>query len=123
MKIRIKGNSVRLRITRSELAQFATEGMISESTRFIKGEFHYFLCVKPDSDGPLSASYAEDTITVWMPESMRNEWINTETVGFEQHMPLGGNQSLFILVEKDFVCLDNPREDQSDQFPNPNAVC
>ncbi len=123
MKIRIKGNSVRLRITRSELAQFAELGIIFESTHFPNAEFHYFLCVKPDSDGPLSASFAENTITVWIPESLRKKWVNTDVVGFEQNMPLPDNQSLFLLVEKDFVCLDNSKEDQSDQFPNPNEVC
>lgn len=123
MKIRIKGNSVRLRVTRSELTLFAEQGMVSESTRFPHAEFHYFLCVKPDSDGPLSASFAENTITVWMPESQRKVWVQTETVGFEQNMPLSENEQLYILVEKDFACLDNTEEDQSDQFPNPNAVC
>jgi hypothetical protein len=32
-------------------------------------------------------------------------------------------QELFLLIEKDFVCLDNTFEDQSDNYPNPNAVC
>lgn len=44
-------------------------------------------------------------------------------VGFNNKMPLDNGEHLFLLVEKDFVCLDNTFEDQSDNFPNPNAVC
>jgi hypothetical protein len=38
-------------------------------------------------------------------------------------MEIGNDKYLFLLVEKDFVCLDNTVEDQSDNYPNPNAVC
>jgi len=30
---------------------------------------------------------------------------------------------LKLLLEKDFVCLDDTDEDQSDQYDNPNAKC
>jgi len=30
---------------------------------------------------------------------------------------------LHLLLEKDFVCLDNTAEDQSDNYPNPNKAC
>jgi hypothetical protein len=38
-------------------------------------------------------------------------------------MPLGNGQSLKLLLEKDFVCLDHTDEDQSDNYPNPNKTC
>jgi hypothetical protein len=39
---------------------------------------------------------------------------DTDKVGF-------GNQAagLHLLIEKDFTCLDNVDEDQSDNYPNP----
>jgi len=49
-----------------------------------------------------------------MPEAMANEWITTDKVGFEYQ-----DEGLFLLVEKDFKCLDNVAEDQSDNYPNP----
>ncbi len=41
---------------------------------------------------------------------------NTDEVGFENEQG-----KLFLLVEKDFTCLDNVSEDQSDNYPNPLA--
>jgi hypothetical protein len=52
-----------------------------------------------------------------MPDLMANEWALTERVGLEHQ-----DNGLFLLVEKDFKCLDNVAEDQSDNYPNPLAV-
>jgi hypothetical protein len=35
-------------------------------------------------------------------------------------MPFFEDNSLYLLVEKDFVCLDETSEDQSDNYENPN---
>nr|WP_209444233.1 hypothetical protein [Pedobacter borealis] len=50
-----------------------------------------------------------------MPEKMVEELVNTDKVGFSN---LSGPVSL--LIEKDFTCLDNVEEDQSDNYPNPH---
>jgi hypothetical protein len=44
------------------------------------------------------------------------EFAETDKVGFE-----GKHGALNLLVEKDFTCLDNVAEDQSDNYPNPLA--
>lgn len=49
-----------------------------------------------------------------MPETMAESWATTDKVGFEET-----TDSLYLLIEKDFQCLDNVIEDQSDNFPNP----
>ena len=43
MKIRIKGNSVRVRLTRSEVDHFAETGYLEESTEFGNSHFLYAL--------------------------------------------------------------------------------
>ena len=58
-----------------------------------------------------------------VPHSIANNWVNSELVGFQNNFKFGNDKELFLLIEKDFVCLDNTFEDQSDMFPNPNAVC
>jgi hypothetical protein len=45
------------------------------------------------------------------------EFVNTDKVGYE-----GTHGNLHLLVEKDFTCLDNVAEDQSDNYPNPLAA-
>ena len=123
MKIRIKGNSIRIRIVKTELDNFGKDGFLEERTEFPNGDLIYRMESKAGIDN-LQADMKGNTITVYMPETMKKEWIDTETVGYRTDMPLGYGKSLFILIEKDFKCLDGEvLEDQSDNFDNPSQVC
>lgn len=119
MKIRIKGNSIRIRLTRSEVDRFGKDGLIEEHTQFGPSQLAYALKQQPQES--MSASFENNTVTVVMPAKWAEEWINTERVGYEYTMPLPNGEELYLLVEKDFVCLDNTTEDQSDNYPNPLA--
>lgn len=119
MKIRIKGNSVRLRLTKSEVATFAQTGFVEEWTNFGSSKLGYVL--RSGEVDQLTAQFETGIVTVWMPRPWALEWTETERVGFEGNMPLPGDQSLYLLIEKDFVCLDDTNEDQSDNYPNPLA--
>jgi hypothetical protein len=123
MKIRIKGNSIRIRIVRTELDSFGKEGYLEERTEFGDNHLTYRLESKAGIDN-LQAAMNGATITVYMPETMKEEWVRSETVGYRNNMDLGGEKNLFILVEKDYKCLDGEvLEDQSDNFDNPSHVC
>ena len=122
MKIRIKGNSLRIRLTKTEIDKFGTEAYLEESTEFGTSTFRYALSVQKELEN-LSASFEGNTITMWVPAWMQKEWVSTDNVGYNHKMPLPDGKELFLLIEKDFVCLDNTFEDQSDNYPNPNAVC
>ncbi len=122
MKIRIKGNSIRIRLTQTEVKNFADIGYIEEATEFIDNKLYYALAASPDVS-ELSAQMVGNKITLLVPENIAQNWITTDLVGFENKFDIGGGKKLFLLVEKDFVCLDNTFEDQNDMFPNPNAVC
>lgn len=123
MKLRIKGNSIRLRLTKTEIINFGKQGSIEDKTSFAGGVlFGYTLQQKPGIT-ELNATFSENRITVFVPETLAQQWISTDIVGFENNMDIGNGQQLFLLIEKDWVCLDNTFEDQSDNFPNPNAIC
>lgn len=123
MKIRIKGNSIRIRIVRTELDNLGKDGFLEERTEFGDTDLIYRLESKAGIDN-LQANMKGNTITVSMPEAMKQEWVDTETVGYRTDMPLNNGGSLFILIEKDFKCLDGEvLEDQSDNFDNPSQVC
>jgi hypothetical protein len=122
MKLRIKGNSIRIRVSKTEVANFEKDGVLNESTFFGTNHFHYCL-KKTNASSTLYSDYQNNCITLYIPEEIATEWTTTDMVGFNHKMPLGNDEHLFLLVEKDFVCLDNTFEDQSDNFPNPNAVC
>jgi hypothetical protein len=118
MKIRIKGNSLRYRLTKSEVDQFIATGYVEEKINFGNSNLYYLL-KKTDSDH-LSASFNNNKITLNFPSSFINKWTDPAQVGFEFYMEIeGSDKPLYLLVEKDFTCLDKTNEDQSDNFPNP----
>jgi hypothetical protein len=118
MKIRIKGNSLRYRLTRPEVEKFHQTGYVEEKIGFVGNSLHYCLCIT--NQEKLSASYYDNQITVYIPASRIEEWKTTEQIGFEEEMKLeGSEETLHLLVEKDFTCLDKITEDQSDNYPNP----
>ncbi|AYL95062.1 DUF7009 family protein [Mucilaginibacter celer] len=116
MKIRIKGNSIRYRLTKTDVANFDRDGYLEETTSFGAQVFKYAL--QRSANTELAAGFNNNCITIYMPIDMAYEWTNTDRVGFEST----GNQ-LYLLIEKDFVCLDNVTEDQSDNYPHPAGVC
>ena len=121
MKIRIKGNSLRIRITRSELMEFRNAGYLDEKTEFGNNSLTYAL-VRNRNGKNLSAEFSENKITMFIPEQLSLEWIETERVGFEHAMETGNGKKLILILEKDYQCLDQVAEDQSDQFQNPRKL-
>ena len=118
MKLRIKGNSVRIRLTKSEVEAFGNEGYLEEQTNFINGTLTYAL---QRYDGEqMSATVFGNKITMQIPAAMAQEWVETNKIGFDYNQPLPDGNTLYMLLEKDFKCLDeNITEDQSDSYDNP----
>ena len=123
MKIRIKGNSLRIRLSRSEVDQFAETGYLEETTEFGNNAFIYALQSR-EGIPALEADYEEGKMTMYVPAPIPAVWAKNETVGYENNMDIGDGRHLFLLLEKDFKCIDAPaHEDQSDNFENPHKVC
>ncbi len=114
MKIRIKNNSVRYRLTQSDVAALIEKGYLEDSVDFGTQKFVYAIDINAGEQ--LAASYTNNTVTLLMPQFMIEELANTDKVGFS-----GESGEVHLLVEKDFTCLDNVAEDQSDNYPNPLA--
>jgi hypothetical protein len=123
MKIRIKGNSIRFRLTKTDIAHIGSKGIIEEKTEFFKSQSFFYCLQKKEGISNLEASYSGNRISIFVPENMVNEWTTTDLIGLENKMDIGEGKTLFLLIEKDFVCLDHTLEDQSDNYPNPNVIC
>jgi len=117
MKIRIKGDSIRFRLTKTEVEELCNKGRIEEVTHFKSNTFTY--AVQQSQAEGLSASMKANTITLYINEAQLQGWDTDNTVGFENVEKLDSNTELSLLLEKDFVCLDQRLEDQSDNYPNP----
>ncbi|MCW5515684.1 DUF7009 family protein [Muriicola sp. Z0-33] len=118
MKIRIKGNAVRLRLTKTEVATLCKTGRIEEKTQFPNGLFTYALLVAEAND-PLAARIIQNTMEIILSKELIKDWETNDKVGFEHSITLDNNEKLSLLVEKDFVCMDETVEDQTDNYPNP----
>lgn len=116
MKIRIKDNSVRIRLTQSEVNALYQDGNISSRTEFLEQAFVY--AVERADVPEVSVEFVENKITLKIPANLLEQMYSTDVVGFE-----GLTGKVKLLLEKDFVCLDNTLEDQSDNYPNPNMKC
>ena len=124
MKLRLRGNSLRLRLTKSEVVQLADAGVVSETTGFgpsPEQQLHYCLRVIPMTSA-LIVTFTERRIEVGLPSFLAQQWMRTEQISLHAEQAIDAEQILSILVEKDFVCLQ-PRvnEDDQDGFPNPKA--
>ncbi|MEM1323478.1 MAG: hypothetical protein AAGG75_24645 [Bacteroidota bacterium] len=122
MKIRIKGNSIRFRLTQSEVRQLQEKGHIGESTRFgptADALFQYRIDSREAGEA-IGARYCSHTISVLIPEEQIAHWASSAQVSLRQQMQVSATEQLDILIEKDFKCLtDRPGEDESDHFPHP----
>lgn len=122
MKIRIKGNSIRIRLSKSEVALFAQEGYLEEKTDFGNNSLSY--AVKSTEDKTMSAQFNDNAITLMVPQHLLQQWASTNLVSLEYNLPVNNENNLYLLLEKDFKCIDAVvTEDQSDYFENPSKSC
>jgi hypothetical protein len=122
MKLRIRDNSIRLRLTRREVETLREDGLVSCRTAFPGGrDFQYLLESNPASVNP-AAFFSDCIMTVRLPETTVLAWATTEQVSIRGEQLLDDGEKIDILVEKDFTCLA-PREgeDESDMYPHPDA--
>lgn len=118
MKLRVKGNSIRVRLTKTEVDNICKGNTLEERTIFGDDIFRYEL-KQSNVASELSATFKSGTITMFLPPSLIQDWNSNDTVGFNATTKDG----LYILVEKDFKCLDETTEDQSDNYENPHITC
>jgi len=123
MKLRIRGDSMRLRLKRSEVDQLAAGTSIVEETHFPDAVLTYRLDVSEDSS--FSATFDNSTLLVSLPISKVLDWASTDEVSLFTEQKLSGSGALSLLIEKDFKCLEPGHhrdcEDDEDTFPHPGA--
>ena len=115
MKLRIRGNSLRLRLTQTEVAELVRIGKVDNRTQLgqdpalalvLRLQLSAFRLVP-------GVEFDAGRITVSLPEVEAKSWARENEVGIYNEQPWG----LKLSVEKDFQCLDQrPNEDDSDAF-------
>ena len=122
MKLRLRGDSLRLRLTQLEVAVLRNQNWWQDaSTLGPDGGPRVVYRVESADVAKPAVSFTpgiETVITVMLPIADVVIWAESSKAGLYFDAPWG----LKVTVEKDFQCLD-PRhdEDESDNYDNPNV--
>jgi len=123
MKLRIRENTIRLRLKKAEVDRLAAGQAIVEKTVFPDSVLTYRLDIA--SDGKFSASFHDGSLAVCLPEQEVTQWAQNDQVSIVAEQALRNAGTLSLLIEKDFQCLapghNRPGEDDIDTYPHPDA--
>ena len=120
MKLRIQGDSLRLRVSPSEVKRLFASGRIEETIHFgcnQEARFTYALELKPQA-GSISTRCLPQEVTVLVSAADARRWADGSEVGLYGETRLSHGM-LQLAVEKDFACLDKSNPENIDTFPNP----
>ena len=123
MKLRIRGDTLRLRLKRGEVEQLAAGIDIVEKTHFPDSVLTYRLDLSDNND--LSAKFDHGSLVVSLPKSKVAAWASSGDVSLHALQECANKGALSILIEKDFSCLEPGHhrdcEDDVDTFPHPSS--
>lgn len=121
MKLRIKGDSLRLRLAQGEMRTLAEHGQVADRITFPGGTALVYQVRIGRHDPVISVTYRDNLIEILVPQALAERWCATELVTLSATETIGSAE-LRIVLEKDWACLA-PREgeDESDNFPHPEA--
>jgi len=126
MKLRITPDSLRLRVSQSDLARFIQSGRIEETIQFSaddSAKLTYAMELSEDQCD-IAVRYQTQQITLLISNRVARHWERADRVGIYGTVKLR-ERELQLIVEKDFACLDGSDKDNLDTFPNPKegTVC
>ncbi len=111
MKLRIHADTLRLRLSQSDVARLAMSGHVEEAITFAPGQVLRY-ALESGLGTEMTVTFKENQVRVTLPVAMAREWMKSEQTGIE-----GGSATLRVLVEKDFQCASG--EPDPDAFPTP----
>jgi len=122
MKLRLRGDSLRFRLTKTEVTHLHGQGWWQDAAAFGHAgtpRLRYRIeAAEADEPGVRFTSGEDTVITVLIPASQIAAWAGGNEVGIY----FATEWNLKVAVEKDFRCLEGEREeDEADNFDNPNA--
>lgn len=124
MKLRIRGDALRLRLSQGDLDTLVQTGVVGEAVHFggAVPQLRYELRAV-DAASALAASFDGAAIVIEIPRAWVMRLSQTDEVGVRGEQAIDGTRTLSLLVEKDFRCLV-PREgeDDSDGFGRPDGA-
>jgi hypothetical protein len=111
MKLRIQGNSLRLRLTQKEVAQLRDRNRVESCIEFGSGRTLVYKLEGSFRDKVVTANFEGQTIHVMVPMQVMREWIESDQVSIETL----SQASLQLLIERGYKvnCVNGHRKDQT----------
>jgi hypothetical protein len=124
MKLRIRGDSLRLRVGPSEAQQLAAGGKVLETISFGLAPHQTLTYCLEAADSVVStiAVFESNCIRVTIPLKAARQWFESDTIAIEANQAIDRTRSLQLLIEKDFECLDRKTPTGEDTYPHPTAA-
>jgi hypothetical protein len=110
MKLRLRKNSLRLRVNQREVESLTAGVTLEESVSF-PGPSRISYVLQPVSDNGPHAIFHDGVIQIGVPERHLQHWAHADSIGLYFEFPVDG-AVLKIAIEKDLVCVDGPEEDR-----------
>jgi len=122
MKLRIRGNSIRIRLGQTEVARLADGQSVEQITEF-SSQSALRNIVEPTTEVHcVQATFDRGCVLIRLPLDKAKDWANSDRVGIEAEQAVADQRLLKILIEKDFECLHSRVESITDAYPNPRNV-
>ncbi|MGH9586546.1 MAG: DUF7009 family protein [Acidobacteriaceae bacterium] len=125
MKLRIRGDSLRFRLSQGEVSSLQSGDSVRDSIHFSDDANDALTYSLQGSDGVAQpiARFTGREIQVHLPHSAVDRWATSDEVGIEFSQPVNQAKRLRLIIEKDFRCLQpRPEEDEADNFPHPERA-
>ena len=121
MKLRIRKQTIRLRLSQPEVEKLGVGEVIEARLIFGPEDAQQFCySVSVEDTQSVQVHYDAYGLRVSLPTDVARDWAESDLVSLESAYPVDGAAALKILVEKDFRCL-RPRDGDEDlnTFPHP----
>lgn len=103
MKLRLQKNSIRLRLSSSEILVLRESGLVSEKIQFNQSQTLIYTLKISNKTEEISVDFNGNKITAVIPFDTARNWTETNLVGLENEQKIDENLTLKITIEKDFA--------------------
>lgn len=122
MKVRLKGDSIRMRLGMAEVKSLADGREVNNVTHLPGGVFLQIGIVPHPEGGMCTVALEGAVMTVAVSRDALAGWAGSPTECLLFELPVSDKTMLKISVEKDFGCLKTrAAEEDADSYSNPSA--
>ena len=117
MKLRVKGDTMRFRLSELEVNQLQQGNQVADKIHFPSATFTYI--VQPSASTTID--FIDNEVLLTVNREDVGKLAKSDQVSIVEVIIGSNGNNLSILVEKDFKCLSRRAEDESELYPNPNS--